>query len=243
MVLWLLLSMIGILIGHRIALIIFKMRLIEEKHSKKIHVLTLFSVLLINFVGQKYQILHFVLLVLLLLSPVLIIGAVQSLRSAQLFILRVSILDALILRIRSGASLKTALNEHYYYLPCWLQPPWKNYFEKSEFQNETTTGLEAKFFAEIAKVEVQRQKQLEKLKALRERYSLQLQFRQKSRQAMYQVRIQGAVLGLFFFGVCCFQVFQSGFVSNLRLFAFAFVLFSLGFYWLMSLGRRYRWKV
>ena len=243
MLIWTLLSALWMILGHRIGFIFFKMRLTSEVLGKKIHLLFLFFLITLNFLCQKSATIHCLLLLLLIFVPFVALFIIHRAHSTQFINLRVSILDSLIVRMRSGTSLRMALQEQSDFLPNWFVPQWIKFFERSGFQKNTSLAPEAKFFNELSSVEDQKYKQIEKLKALRERYNTKLKFRQKSRRAMYQVRIQGLVLSLFFIGICVFQIIQNNFFTNINLMLVALSLFSLGTIWLLNIGRKYTWKI
>lgn len=244
---WILFSIIGILIGR----IFF-----ERAHSLRIisrNTLAIFDVVsppmtvFLNFYFKNIIFLNVLMSIFIQFLPFIVMNINRHIRRKSFLRLRLPFIDDLILKMRSGQSMREAVNEL-----CRS----KTYIKSKDFsdlsvfllQENHQNGLylipEAQvFLKQLLDWDQVSIKRLERITFFRNQLKQGEKFRQKSRQVTSQVRGQALICSVLYLFLCLWTFVNNKsenlylvFFTSLSLFLFA----QLGFYFVL---RSFKWKV
>lgn len=241
------LTVLGLIIAHRTHVIGEKNNLFTNKFSTSRHVLVLFLQLMISFFLFEHVHLLFFEIVVVFLTPLMMMKVTIIAREKRMRAHFVSLLDALLIRMRSGKSFRDAftlqLNDSDPLLRVLMSEfhsslIYKRPLDELFFQKDIR-----EYFAELAVIDEQNHRCVERLRAYRRKLKVKQDFRQKSRQALMQVHAQSGILALMY-SLLLFVLILRGEVSRyLPIVIGSIVLFILGMGCLQLIGRGYRWKI
>ncbi|MES3037876.1 MAG: hypothetical protein V4736_08220 [Bdellovibrionota bacterium] len=97
------------------------------------------------------------------------------------------------------------------------------------------------FFSEIKIVSTQKSKIVESLKAVHHHYHTVVFFRHRSRQSTMQIRVQSALLSLFFVPTIAYHMFSDP-MKHIFLLISGSILFIFGIFTSLYLGKMNKWK-
>lgn len=241
---WLLVSLFGLISAFRTTRCHVDRKKYGARERNQLLIAVILFSLLASFVLKAHVMAHFLFSISIFLTPMIISRAELALRRRYFLLHFVSILDEIILEMRMGRSLREALQKCSKGHPVWLQ---KHFDELL-----TAFSYRQAFFAheipehavnELREIFVASMRQLERLKSLRRRRKIEMDFRQKSRKALVQVRMQSGILALLFVPLLIFQLANRPWHSQKEIVIVACALFAAGSWWIVSAGRNYRWKI
>ncbi len=185
-----------------------------------------------------------------------ILGTTHILKIALYFKFRkfenqkIFFLSFLILKMKGGLSLRSAIKE----LTLDFESGQKFLYVFARQLRETletakvSRGLSelpntAELAREILQAEQSPQHCLKRLINLRERFKKQFSFRQRSGQALTQIRAQTIILGFLYGALMAFVTYQYGIKRFVELRVLSIVLFGIGVTSVFYLGGKIKWKV
>lgn len=83
---------------------------------------------------------------------------------------------------------------------------------------------------------------LKQIKNLQQKAQVKLLFLRRSRQVLFQLRLQSAVMALLYGGLVCWNFFHYG-LKYISLVFLSFTLFFIGIFWIFKTGRNLKWSL
>jgi Flp pilus assembly protein TadB len=187
------------------------------------------------------------LFVILFLVPLMFFHLQELKRKTDFENNIVSFLDSIVIRLRSGHSLKDSVQE----LGQVYRGPSRFYFQEIasllNFSSLPRKGSKDDLFEETLRelVDIHKttHKSVDKIKAFRRKIKTEQDFRRKSRQVTVQVRAQSAILGILFLGLLTYSIASYDFVVIQKMVFVSTGLFVLGLFLNLKIAKRFRWKV
>jgi len=68
-------------------------------------------------------------------------------------------------------------------------------------------------------------------------------FRRRSGEAAVQIRIQSMITGILYVGLLLFVIISNALQGLYLLILVSLLLFAAGVFWILSVGRSYKWKL
>lgn len=243
---WILLSVFGLFAAVRTFNVCESQRIFSEKHAEVIAVFISVLILMLNFLLREHLVVQIFLQFTLFLTPFVLSKIIFLRREKHISKNFVSILDSVIIRMRVGSSLREALMT-----TANTQTPSTQFlvqefvtllsFDRPLYELVSDQKLQ-KNFLELRNVDKQPHRAIERLKSLRRRLQMEEKLRQKSRKALLQARAQAVILSVMYLLLLSYSLWKYGWKSSATLIFVSIVLFSVGSFWLWSMGRRFRWK-
>ena len=246
MAMWMLLSILGTLSGHHFCNHAHTLRVISSQTLARVQFFIVPTVVCFSFWARENVFRAFLLLIFLIFSPPFLMWTNHITRRKCFASLHLPFIDELLLKMRSGKSLREGLRE------LALQKNFQISRDLTELspllvmqgQNSELHLLpEAQeLLKELMKWDRAQVKTIEKLKAYRFQIRQVEKFRQKSRQVTEQVKAQAIVCALLYVSL----LIWTGIRSPSDLFSGAVIismcLFLAGFCALIWIGRSFKWK-
>jgi len=246
-VIWSLLSIFGLWCAHRTLLSLEDLQLFPGESLSKVRIVIFLMVIALNFLLREHFFLLWGIHVVIFLSPGWWPAFIQRRRELRVKRERTAILDFLIQSLCSGQGFRAAIRK--YSQIC--APPTaymaKEFLSVLEYQkplNELATEPQLiLFFQELEQVDRSAHKTIDRLKALRRKLLMEKNFRQKSRQALLQVRFQSWIISGMYLFLLFYIHLEFGLARNKSLIFVSISFFTAGLLWVQKMGRTYRWKL
>lgn len=246
MLIWSMCSVLGLWIAHRTLNDCENLRLFSEKKMMNLRLFIFLTVLVMNFLFRNHFLMLSLLSVFIFSSPFYLPKIIEFQREKQLKEQFVVIIDQIILSMKSGKSFRSA------FLICLERQKKPVQYVLSEFMSALQYQKEIEsmskdrkivfYFQELAQVDHSTHKPIDRLKALRRRLLIERNFRQKSRQALLQIRFQSWIITGMYLMVLLYVRFEFGMSGHLILILGSTFLFLIGLVCVQRMGRNYRWK-
>lgn len=247
MIIWCGLSMFGLLVAHRTTSSCESLSLFSRRWHLNLRVLGFLTVVGTNILLRNNLAALGGFLIVMFLSPWWFANVIQRRREALLKEQFVPILDSLILSMKSGKGFRQSLSPCFEKCPVTAQVTMKEFISSLQYRKEMTQVTSDPqillFFGELSEIDRALHKPLERLRALRRRISIEKNFRQKSRQALLQIRFQSWIISTMFLGLVVFVHYQFGLKNHAKLVFLTAGIFILGQVWIQKSGRNYKWKL
>ncbi len=247
MLIWSALSIFGLWIVHRTLRTGESLQIFSTERAIQIRVFSFLTVVLFNFLLRDMIILLTALNIVIFLSPWWVPMGIQHKREQVLKQHFIPILDQLILSMKTGKGFRPALQI------CLERTSHHIRFTLLEFLSALQYQKEIKslahdpqirfFFSELALVDQSAHKPIDRMKALRRRLMMEKGFRQKSRQALLQVRFQSWIMTGMYVLVLLYVQSDFGLQKLMGLVLISTTLFGTGLLVVQRMGRNYRWKI
>jgi Flp pilus assembly protein TadB len=163
---------------------------------------------------------------------------------------KVHFLSHLVMRMKTGESLRTALSG--VVVECQYRQPVLVFFyqqlQTSLLMGEVSRSLcKMRAVEELARALIRAEKSshhcVSRLQSLRELYQKRSDFRRRSGQVTTQLRAQAVLLALLYFALSIGMFWEYGTEKYIELRLLSLLLFFLGIIMIFYLGRRLRWKI
>jgi Flp pilus assembly protein TadB len=247
MLIWSALSIFGLWIVHRTLRIGETLQIFSVENAIHIRVFSFLTVVLFNFLLRDMIILLTTVNIVIFLSPWWVPMGIQRKREQLLKQHFIPILDQLILSMKTGKGFRSALQICLERTPHHIRFTLLEFLSALQYQKEITTLARDPqirfFFAELALVDQSAHKPIDRMKALRRRLMMEKGFRQKSRQALLQVRFQSWIMAAMYILVLGYVQSDYGLRNLKSLVVISTTLFCLGLLVVQRMGRNYRWKI
>jgi Flp pilus assembly protein TadB len=247
MLIWSMLSIIGLWIVHRTLRTGEVLQIFSVEHAVRIRMISFLTVVGLNFLLRDVILLLSALNIVIFLSPWWVPMWIQRRRELLLKEQFVPILDQLIMSMKAGRGFRPSFQG------CLERNTWhvrfvlKEFISALQYQKEITSiGRDPQiqlFFRELSQVDQSSHKPVDRLRALRRRLMMEKGFRQKSRQALLQVRFQSWIISGMYVLVLGYVQFDFGLRKHLGLVGFSSTLFLVGLITVQKMGRNYQWKI
>lgn len=247
MLIWSSFSIFGLWIAHRTLLVCEELQILSSKRMFRLRMFSFLTVVVCNFLFRDVIALLFILSAVIFMSPWWVPQLIEHQRERALKEQFIPILDHLILSMKSGKGFRPSFilclerNNHS------IQYTLNEFLSALQYQKETKSlSSDPKisfFFQELAYVDQSAHKPVDRLKALRRRLMIEKSFRQKSRQALLQVRFQSWIMTGMYLMILAYVQHDFGLKKHLSLILTSAFLFALGLYFVQKMGRSYKWKI
>lgn len=247
MIIWPLISLIGLLFVDRTISDAETLRLFPKTSITGVRILSFFAVIVMNWLMHDHLLTLWLMFIAVILTPMIAVRLIRSRREQALKNEFIPILDNLTMAMRSGRGFRAALSL------CLVSKVRSSQWTFQEFVSSLEYGKSMSqiskdrqiifFFTELALIDQVAHKQIERLKALRQRLFIEKNLRQRSRQALVQVKFQSGMISLMFVGLLIFVHYQFGIHNHQQIVFTALALFLPGLFWIHNIGKGYRWKL
>ena len=247
MFIWCVLSMFGLLVAHRTMSLCETLHLFSQTQLSSFRIFSFLTVVGINFLLRNNLTMLGGFNVVIFLSPWWCAHFIQRRRETLLKEQFVPILDNLILSMRAGRGFRQALQLCFEKNSSTTQVILKEFMSSLQYRKDmvgvTSDEQILLYFNELSQIDQSTHKPIERLRALRRRISMERNFRQKSRQALLQVRFQSWIISFMFLGLLIFVHHQFGLQKHGQLVLLTSGIFLIGLIWIQKAGRSYQWKL
>jgi Flp pilus assembly protein TadB len=247
MLIWTLLSLFGLMIVHRTLADCETLQFFSQSITNRVRMFSFLTVILINFFLKDAMSALVSVNIVIFLSPWWASIAIRKHRESALKNQFIQIVDSLILAMRAGKGFKAAMIQIIERSQPAIRYTMSEFMSALQYQKEIETlSLDAQirfFFQELRQVDLSQHRPVEKLKALRRRLMVEKNFRQKSRQALLQIKFQSWLMTGMYLLVLCYVHFDFGLQNHWGLMLTSAILFSTGLLIIQLMGRRYQWKL
>ena len=247
MLIWSILSIFGLLIVHRTLIECETLQIIPSRQLTRVRSISFLTVIAFNLSLRDHVGILLLLNFAVFLSPWWLPLSIQKRRESALKNHFLVILDSLILALQSGKALRPALLAQLEVSSPNIRYPLQEFLSALRYQKEAKQLSRDReiqfFFHELSEIHRSAHKPIDRLKALRRRLIMERNFRQKSRQALLQVRFQSWIMVIMYLAASFFVAHQFGIRPFFGLFCFSSILFAVGFCFVQRMGRAYRWKI
>ncbi|MBK8204138.1 MAG: hypothetical protein IPK68_18095 [Bdellovibrionales bacterium] len=96
---------------------------------------------------------------------------------------------------------------------------------------------------ELQRAHTNSHESLRRIENLRRKMKMEREFRHKSGQILFQMRIQAWILAGLYLALLVHVLFRDGSQLHLRWIVLSFVMFIIGLLWTLNMGRRIKWKI
>ncbi len=247
MLIWSALSIFGLWVVHRTLRTGEVLQIFSAEKTIQIRLFSFLTVVSLNFLLREVILLLTLLNIVIFLSPWWVPLWIQMKREQLLKQQFIPILDQLILSMKSGRGFRPAFQL------CLERNSPHVRFAMTEFLSALQYQKEIKslgddpqiqlFFRELAQVDQSAHKPVDRMRALRRRLMMEKGFRQKSRQALLQVRFQSWIITGMYILVLGYVQMDFGIRKHLTLVLVSSLLFGLGLLVVQRMGRNYKWKI
>lgn len=242
-----LISIFGHIIVIRTLKFLISIQIIPKVSFKKQNFMSLTLNLILFFIFYRRIDLMWVIYFAIFMVPFLVLCIQEQTRKKIFQRNLISILDNLIIQIRTGKSLRDAVLE----TAAQLKDPLRYYLHEMSSAMEFSSNLESKIkdplfsetLSELVHIHRAAHKQIDRIKTFRRKVKIEEDFRRKSGQVSMQTRAQALVLGIIFCGLLLFTLTVHGFAGNESIISSALALYFIGLILLFRIGRGYKWKV
>lgn len=156
------------------------------------------------------------------------------------------LLDEIVLHLHNGKSFRKAIHEAIQNEKSWMQKHLLELFHHMQF-NEAKRPLDLfilkDFFEEISTIDRSQSRCLEQVQSLRKSMKSEQNFRKKSKQVLYQIRIQSFIMSLLYVALLAYVIHEFGFYPYHRLILISGLLFLFGMLVIFYRERKLRWKI
>ena len=247
MIIWSLLSMIGFGIVVRTLQTYQHLNLFTQKQIKWMRNIAFVTILFLNFIFQGHLLVLWVLQFVIFLSPWCLATFVQGYREKIIQEQMIPILDSLIISMRSGNSLRSAIERYTENSKPAVQMVLKEFIISLQYKKNremmANSGKIRLFFDELQGIDELAHKQVERLRSFKRRLMTERNFRRKSSQALMQVKAQAWIMTGMYLFLLMYICYEFGFSKNATLIFFASIIFITGLFLVLRMGRRYEWKL
>lgn len=244
MLLWGLISIFGLIIGHRSVNLAFQFQLFEKRKQDLIRLLVAFFILCINLSLRHHLQVLIISMFAVVMMPWLILLLLLNHRQGLFRPMSIEILDSVIVRMRSGYALKESFLWAVSFKPHWIQKIYMEYLQASQFKTNITADKQVRWILdEIEKIQISKHKQIDRLKNLRRKLKTEENFRQKSRKALVQVKAQAIVLTVMYFLLLIITIKFNSWKNLVAPISISSALFVAGSIILLNIGKNYKWKL
>jgi Flp pilus assembly protein TadB len=247
MLIWSSLSLFGLLIVHRTLTECETLQIFSEQLMNRYRLFSFLTVVALNFLLRDFIFMLIALNIAIFLSPWWVPFLIQKHRESSLKKQFIPIVDGLILSMKSGKGFRPAVMTCGERSALTIQHTLKEFLSAIQYQKEIQSlSKDPKivfFFQELMQVDQSAHKPVEKLKALRRRLVIEKNFRQKSRQALLQVRFQSWIISAMYLLVLGYVQHDFGLRTHLKLVLGSGFLFCIGLFVVQKMGRNYKWKI
>lgn len=244
---WILFSVFGLFAAVRTFNVCESQRIFSEKDTETLAVLVSALVLMLNFFLRRHLLAQILLQMTLFLMPVFISRIIFFRREIHILKNFVSILDAVVIKMRVGASLRESLLSTSATQTSATRFLLQEFVTLLAFDRPISELVShpklQKNFSELKKIDQQPHRAIERLKSLRRRLQMEKKLRQKSRKALLQARAQAVILSAMYISLLIYSLWKYSWKSSSMVFSVSLVLFALGSLWLWNMGRRFQWKI
>ncbi len=246
MLIWSLLSIFGLFVVHRTLGICEEQQLFTQKQMIKLRLISFLTVVVLNFLFKEIIFLLIGVSAAIFLSPWWVPHIIQKHRESQLKNQFIPLLDHLILSMKTGRGFRASLAMFIERNPPSVRFILQEFLSALQYQKEMNAiSSDSKiqfYFRELHVVDQSGHKPVDRLRALRRRLMMEKTFRQKSRQALLQVRFQSWIISGMYFLILAYVQHDFGLRQHLQLVAVSGALFATGLIWVQRMGRSYQWK-
>lgn len=241
---WLLVSLFGLISAFRTTICVCERENCGESTKNFAVIGAILLSLFVSFVLSTHLMAQFLFATFIFLTPMIISRGQLLLRRHYLQANFVSILDEIILEMRMGRSFRESFQKSSLGQPKWVQKLFDELLTAFVLRQAISAReIDEGMLRELRDVFLASLKQLDRLRSLRRRLKIERDFRQKSRKALIQVRMQSLILSLLFVPLLIYQLWNRGWVEQKAIVTVSTVLFVAGAWWIVGAGRRYQWKI
>lgn len=241
---WLLVSLFGLISAFRTTILVCERENCGERAKNFAVIGAILLSLFVSFVLRAYLMAQFLFAMFIFLTPKIISRGQLLLRRHYLRANFVSILDEIILEMRIGRSFRESFQKSSLGQPVWVQKLFDELLTAFVLRQAISAReINDVRVAELREVFLTSLKQLDRLRSLRRRLKIEMDFRQKSRKALIQVRMQSVVLSFLFVPLLIYQLLNRSWDEQKWIVLMSSVLFVSGAWWIVWAGRRYQWKI
>lgn len=238
-------SIFGLMIGRRIFVHFDQNQIFSPQTSQKLWIAFIYLHVLMFFLFQSHFILLWCYQILSSLLPVSVYLYQDWTRKVLFRKQVVPMLDVLVLQMRSGRTLREALENSSGNLAS-IQYYVKELNSLLQFGTGAHINSKDLYFSRIANelLAIHRTpvRSIERLKALRSRIRTEQDFRQRSQQATTQVKLQATVLSVLYAGLVSYVVCIYPWNQIEKYLVVSGFFFLLGLSLLLAIPRSFRWK-
>ncbi len=247
MIIWSALSIFGLYVVHRTLGICEEQQLLTQNQMVNVRMISFLTVVMLNFLFKGTIVLMIAVSAIIILSPWWAPQLIQKHRESQLKNQFLPLLDHLILSMKSGKGFRASLGLFIERNPPAVRFILQEFLSALQYQKEMQAiSSDSKiqfYFRELHVVDQSGHKPVDRLRALRRRLMMEKTFRQKSRQALMQVRFQSWIISGMYFLILAYVQHDFGLREHLKLVAISGALFFSGLIWVQRMGRNYQWKI
>lgn len=247
MLIWSSLSIFGLWVVHRTLRTGEVLQIFSADRAISIRLFSFLTVVALNFLLRDVIFLLTALNIVIFLSPWWVPMWIQSKREQLLKLQFVPILDQLIMSMKTGKGFRPALQICMERTTTHARFMLREFLSALQYQKEIKSLSEDPgirfFFHELALVDQSAHKPVDRMRALRRRLMMEKGFRQKSRQALLQVRFQSWIITGMYILVLGYVQHDFGLKKHSGLVMSASALFVLGLVVIQRMGRNYKWKI
>jgi len=247
MLIWSSLSIFGLWIVHRTLRTGEVLQIFSAEKTIQIRVISFLTVVLLNFLLRDMILLLTALNIVIFLSPWWIPMWIQRKREQLLKQQFIPILDQLIMSMKTGRGFKPSLQVCVERATHHIRFILLEFLSALQYQKEIRSLADDPqiqfFFRELALVDQSAHKPVDRMRALRRRLMMEKGFRQKSRQALLQVRFQSWIITAMYLLVLVYVQYDFGLRKLFGLVSVSAALFFLGLMVVQRMGRNYKWKI
>ncbi len=247
MLIWSSLSMFGLWIAHRTLHSCEQLQIASAHRMFQIRVFIFLTVISLNIFLREFIELIFASSVVIFLSPWWAPFLIEKHRERQLREEMIPLLDHLTLSMKSGRGFRQSLHSLVSKSSSAVRYALNEFLSALHYQKDIKELSRDPqilfFFQELSQVDQSAHKPIERLKALRRRLMIEKSFRQKSRQALLQVRFQSWIISVMYGLVLLYVHHDFDIRKHMVLVLSSSFLFLIGFYWVQRMGKGYKWKI
>lgn len=156
-------------------------------------------------------------------------------------------LNNTILQMRGGYSLRDSIRASIYRTSANFRKNLEQIEEVVSFSPHISLNkrnkLEKELLSELILADQETHSGLQRLKNLRRKLEIEAEFRHRSGQILTQIRLQATVLSILYVLLLAFSLRENAMDELFGIMILSFSFFAVGLVWVVSAGRRLRWKV
>jgi len=247
MLIWSSLSLFGLWVVHRTLRTGEVLQIFSAERTIQIRVFSFLTVVVLNFLLRDVISMLTALNIVIFLSPWWVPMWIQHKREQLLKQQFIPILDQLIMSMKTGKGFRPALQVCMERTTHHIRFTLVEFLSALQYQKEIKSlGNDRQiqlFFSELALVDQSAHKPVDRMRALRRRLTMEKSFRQKSRQALLQVRFQSWIITGMYLLVLGYVQADFGLKKHMGLVVASSSLFCTGLIIVQRMGRNYKWKI
>lgn len=154
-------------------------------------------------------------------------------------------LDAVVISIQSGVSLRMAAVQAAYSFDGWKQNLFIELAQAIAFSEKANVGKWpsiANLAERVIEVERSGVQCLEQIKAIRREHAMLENFRRRSGQVTMQIKMQALIVTFLYIGLLFFVGHMFGLKQNMHIVFLSLTMFLTGLIWIFLIGRKIKWK-